>query len=92
MIHDSLCIYDKTQTCVCEELANARLEERIKILKDSEEGKAYRMGRLDAASEVKRIANLIPVGSQYDPIWAALSAAVDAIERGVKNDNSPSDG
>jgi maltose-binding protein MalE len=50
------------------------------------------MGRLDAASEVKRLANQIPQGSEYDPIWTALSAAVDSIERGVKDDNSSGDG
>lgn len=92
MDHDPLCVHEKHHMCICGELRTARVEERAKILKDSEDGKAYRMGRIDAAMEVRRIANTIPQGSEYDPIWVALSAATDAILRGVEvNDDDSSD-
>lgn len=87
MTHDPLCVYEKHHMCICGELRTARVEERARILKDSEEGRAYRMGRIDAAMEVRRIANNIPEGQEYNPIWVALSAAADAIDRGVKVDD-----
>jgi hypothetical protein len=90
MMHDPLCTHERHSMCICGELRTARIEERSRILKDEEDGRSYRMGRLDAASEVKRLANQIPQGSEYDPIWAALSAAVDSIERGVKKDDEGS--
>lgn len=87
MTHDPLCTHEKHHMCICGELRTARVEERAKIIQDSEEGKAYRMGRVDAAMEVRRLANKIPQGSDYDPMWAALSAAADAIDRGIKVDD-----
>jgi hypothetical protein len=90
MIHDPLCTHERHNMCICGELRTARIEERARILKDDEDGKSYRMGRLDAAYEVMRIANQIPQGSEYDPIWTALSAAVDVIQRGVKRDDKDS--
>lgn len=83
MKHDPLCIHERHHTCICGELKTARVEERAKILADSEAGEAYRRGRIDAAMEVRRMANMIPDGVTYDPIWTALSAAADAIDRNI---------
>lgn len=90
MIHDPLCTHERHSMCICGELRTARVEERARIIMDSEEGELYRRGRLDAAMEVRRIANTIPQGATYDPIWTALSAAADAIDRGIKNDDESS--
>lgn len=92
MKHDPLCTHERHHMCICGELRTARVEERTKILLQEDEGHLYRMGKLDSILEIQRIANNIPQGSEYDPIWVALSAAIDAISGGVDlNDKSPSD-
>jgi hypothetical protein len=87
-VHDPLCGPGfgpgsnlKLTSCICPPLYTARTQERAKILKDSEDGTAYRKGLQDAADKIKTTANELPRGPEFDLIWVALSSAVDSIER-----------
>jgi len=83
-VHDPLCSPSpspKLTSCICPPLYTARTQERANILRDSEDGTAYRKGLQDAANKIKTTANELPRGPEFDLIWVALSSAVDSIER-----------
>jgi hypothetical protein len=84
-VHDPLCS-PNSNSCICPPLYTARTQERAKILKDSEDGTAYRKGLQDASSKIKAIANELPQGPEFDLLWAAFSSAVDSIERMAETD------